>query len=83
MATRASMNAPSDEDQMDTLWEFVRNDPRTEEKAVNLRPGQYILEIGVQSFWQHPINRERLLSDDLRAYAKDIVDAWEGQRGTT
>ena len=22
------MNAPSDEDQMDTLWEFVRDEPR-------------------------------------------------------
>ena len=77
------MNALRDEHQMDTLWEFVRHDPRTEEKAVHLRPGQYILEIGVQSFWQHPIDRERLLSDDLRAYAKDIVDAWEGQLSTT
>ena len=83
MATTASMNAPSEEDQMDTLWEFVRNNPRTEEKTVHLRPGQDILEIGVQSFWQHPIDRERLMADDLRAYAKEIVDAWETQRSTT
>ncbi len=80
------MNAPSDEDQedqMDTLWEFVRNNPRTEEKTVHLRPGQDILEIGVQSFWQHPIDRERLMTDDLHAYAKEIVDTWEAQRSTT
>ena len=77
------MNAPGELNQMDKLWLLVRNDPRTEGAPVDLRPGLYIIEIGGQSFWQHPIDRERLMSDDLRAYAKEIVDEWEAELGTT
>ena len=62
------MNAPGEPNQMDKLWGLVQDDPRTEGEAVDLRPGLYIIEIGDQDpFWQHPIDRERLMSDDLRA----------------
>ena len=78
------MNAPGELNQMDKLWGLVRDDPRTEGEAVDLRPGLYIIEIGDQDpFWQHPIDRERLMSDDLHAYAKEIVDEWEAELGTT
>ncbi len=78
------MNAPGELNQMDKLWGLVRDDPRTEGEAVDLRPGLYIIEIGDQDpFWQHPIDRERLMSDDLRVYAKEIVDEWEAELGTT
>ncbi len=78
------MNAPGELNQMDKLWGLVRDDPRTEGEAVDLRPGPYIIEIGDQDpFWQHPLDRERLMSDDLRVYAKEIVDEWEAELGTT
>ncbi len=78
------MNAPGELNQMDKLWGLVRDDPRTEGEAVDLRPGLYIIEIGDQDpFWEHPIDRERLMSDDLRVYAKEIVDEWEAELGTT
>ncbi len=78
------MNTPGELHQIDKLWLLVRNDPRTERTAVDLRPGLYIIEIGGQDpFWQHHIDRERLMSDDLRAYAKEIVDEWEAELGTT
>ncbi len=78
------MNTPGELHQMDKLWLLVRNDPRTDGTAVDLRPGLYIIEIGGQDpFWQHHIDRERLMSDDLRVSAKEIVDEWEAQRGTT
>ncbi len=78
------MNAPGELNQIDKLWDLVRNDPRTEGKGVGLRPGLYIIEIGGQDpFWKHSIDRERLKSDDIRAYAKEIVDKWAAEMDTT
>ena len=78
------MNAPGELNQIDKLWDLVRNDPRTEGKGVGLRPGLYIIAIGGQDpFWQHSIDRERLKSDDIRAYAKEIVDKWAAEMDTT
>ena len=77
------MNAPSEQDQMVKLHELVQNDPRLEHIAVYLQLGIATISIGGQDpFWPHPIDKERL-SGDLRAYAKEIVDEWEAQRGTT
>ena len=78
------MNAPTEQDRMEKLHYYVQQDPRLEGKKVDLRPGLHRIEIGGQDpFWQHPIDRERLMSGDLRAYAREIVDEWEAQRGTT
>ena len=77
------MNTPSEQDQMDKLWELVGEDPRLEHIAVDLQLGTGTISIGGQSpFWQHHIERERLTSGDLRAYAKEIVDVWQARRGT-
>ena len=70
-------------ERMETLQDYVKYDLRLDGIAVDLQPGIYILSIGGETpFWKHPIDRSRL-SGDLRTYAKEIVDEWEAQRGTT
>ena len=64
------MNASSERDQMDKLHSYVEHDPRLK----NI--------IGHPEFWPYVADKSRL-SGDLRAYAKEIVDEWEAQRGTT
>ncbi len=77
------MNAPSEQDRMIKLWKLVQNDPRLEHIAVDLRPATFTIEIGGKyPFWKKVVDQKRLISDDLRAYAKEIVDEWEAQLST-
>ena len=61
------MNAPSEQDQMNKLHSYVEHDPRLK----NI--------IGHPEFWPYVADKNRL-SGDLRAYAKEIVDEWIGDR---
>ena len=69
--------------QTETLWDYVKYDARLDGITVDLQLGIATISIGGQDpFWLHPIDKERL-TDDLRVYAKEIVDEWEAQRSTT
>ena len=76
------MNAPNEQDRKIELRQLIERDLRLEHIFVDLRPGIATISIGGPGF-EHRINKERLMSGDLRAYAKEIVDEWEAQRGTT
>ena len=77
-------STPSQQDLVSKLCDLVRLDQRLEKVAVLCRPGLFTVQIGGQDpFFTHPVDTSRLTSADLRVYAREIVDEWEAQRGTT
>ena len=66
-------------DRMSELHRLIEGDLCLQGIAVDLQPGIVTISIGGSRF-KHRIDKERLSSSDILAYAQEIVDEWEAQR---
>ena len=75
------MKPLSEENLFNKLVYFVEHDDRLQGIAVRVHTGEFKLEIGGQApFWEYKVDKSRLKSGNLEAYASEIVDEWAQQR---
>ena len=77
------MKPPSEEDLFNELVDLVENDLRLRDQrfAIIPQPRVLRLQIGGQNpFWEYQVDKNRLKSRNLSAYAREVVDQWQKQR---